>query len=76
MLATTWRSSMTVTGFDGCPATNLGGNVIRGKSSVKLSFRLPPGADADAGRGQRGEDLGPFDRTVRLLEHAAEYRRG
>ena len=52
MLAQTWRPSMTVTGFDGAPGTTQGGNVIRPKSTMKLSFRLPPGADPEAAMKQ------------------------
>src|ERR1700734_1746244 len=44
----TWRPTLTVTGIDGLPAVRDAGNVLAPRLSVKLSFRLPPTADADA----------------------------
>jgi acetylornithine deacetylase/succinyl-diaminopimelate desuccinylase-like protein len=42
-----WRPALAVTGVDGIPALADAGNVLRPKTSVKLSLRLPPTADAD-----------------------------
>jgi acetylornithine deacetylase/succinyl-diaminopimelate desuccinylase-like protein len=48
LLNNTWRPMLSVTGVDGMPALADAGNVLRPKTSVKLSLRLPPTADADA----------------------------
>ena len=46
----TWRPARAVTGADGLPPPiSNAGNVARPKTSVKLSLRIPPTADADAG---------------------------
>lgn len=42
-----WRPSLTVTGVDGLPATKSAGNVIRAKTTAKISIRLPPTLDSD-----------------------------
>jgi acetylornithine deacetylase/succinyl-diaminopimelate desuccinylase-like protein len=42
----TWKSTLTVTGIDGLPNVGNAGNVLAPRLSVKLSFRLPPTADA------------------------------
>ncbi len=47
LLNNTWRPALAVTGADGLPAVADAGNVLRPKTSVKLSLRLPPTADAD-----------------------------
>jgi len=47
LLATTWMPSMAVVGIDGAPPLDDAGNVLRAETAVKLSFRLPPTADAD-----------------------------
>jgi len=38
----TWRAALTVTGADGIPSIIDGGNVLRPKTALKLSMRLPP----------------------------------
>jgi len=43
----TWKSTMTVTGFEGLPNLSNAGNVLAPRLSVKLSFRLPPTAGAE-----------------------------
>jgi acetylornithine deacetylase/succinyl-diaminopimelate desuccinylase-like protein len=45
LLNNTWRPALAVTGVDGMPALADAGNVLRPKTSVKLSLRLPPTAD-------------------------------
>ena len=42
----TWGPTLSVTGMEGIPALGNAGNVLRPKTTVKLSFRLPPTADA------------------------------
>jgi acetylornithine deacetylase/succinyl-diaminopimelate desuccinylase-like protein len=43
----TWKATLTVTGIDGLPNVSNAGNVLAPRLSVKLSFRLPPTADAE-----------------------------
>jgi acetylornithine deacetylase/succinyl-diaminopimelate desuccinylase-like protein len=45
LLNNTWRPALAVTGVDGIPALADAGNVLRPRTSVKLSLRLPPTAD-------------------------------
>ena len=52
LLNNTWRPALAVTGAAGLPAPGDGGNVLRPKTSAKLSLRLPP--TVDAGRAARG----------------------
>ncbi|MBL7479978.1 M20 family metallopeptidase [Legionella bononiensis] len=42
ILNRTWRPALTVTGADGFPAIANAGNVMRPKTALKLSMRLPP----------------------------------
>ncbi|MGH8369699.1 MAG: M20 family metallopeptidase [Gammaproteobacteria bacterium] len=42
----TWGATLSVTGVDGIPTLADAGNVLRPRTAVKLSFRLPPTADA------------------------------
>ncbi len=44
----TWKPTLTVTGLDGLPNVSNAGNVLAPGLEVKLSFRLPPTANADA----------------------------
>ncbi len=46
LLATTWLPSLAVVGIEGAPPLGDAGNVLRAETAVKLSFRLPPTADA------------------------------
>lgn len=46
LLGKTWHSTLSITGVDGIPALGDAGNVLRPYSALKLSFRLPPLADA------------------------------
>lgn len=46
ILNSTWRATLCVTGADGLPPLRDGGNVLRPQTSLKLSLRLPPTADA------------------------------
>ncbi len=47
LLASTWQSTLAVTGADGFPAVADAGNVLRRETALKLSLRLPPHADAN-----------------------------
>lgn len=42
----TWGPTLSVTGAEGIPALGNAGNVLRPQTILKLSFRLPPTADA------------------------------
>ena len=42
----TWGTTLSVTGAEGLPAIENAGNVLRPRTAVKLSFRIPPTADA------------------------------
>ena len=48
LLNNTWRPTMSITGSAGLPELVNAGNVQLPSNSVKVSFRLPPTADADA----------------------------
>ena len=51
LLDNTWGSTLCVTGAEGIPTMGNAGNVLRPNTTLKLSFRLPPGANAvDAGQ--------------------------
>lgn len=54
---------MTVTGQDGLPSCELGGNVLRPVTKLKLSLRLPPTVDA--------KQAAPA--LIKLLESNAPY---
>jgi acetylornithine deacetylase/succinyl-diaminopimelate desuccinylase-like protein len=46
ILNNSWRPALAVTGAAGMPAIEDAGNVLRPQTSVKLSLRLPPTANA------------------------------
>lgn len=46
VLNRTWRPQLSITGVDGLPPLELAGNVLRPKTALKLSLRLPPTLDA------------------------------
>ncbi|KNC48077.1 succinyl-diaminopimelate desuccinylase [Thecamonas trahens ATCC 50062] len=48
ILRKSWKPTLSVTGADGLPPSAVAGNVLRASTTLKLSFRLPPTADADA----------------------------
>ena len=47
ILARTWHPALSVTGAAGFPDIDSAGNVLRPKTSFKLSLRLPPTVDAE-----------------------------
>jgi len=47
ILNRTWRPALTITGADGFPAIADAGNVMRPKTALKLSMRLPPLVNPD-----------------------------
>lgn len=46
ILNRTWRPALSIIGVDGIPHVDNAGNVLRPKTAVKLSLRLPPTCDA------------------------------
>ncbi len=48
VLARTWRPALSVTGAAGLPSLDAAGNVLRPKTTLKLSMRLPPTVDGEA----------------------------
>ena len=46
LLNRTWRPALSITGAEGLPPNDNAGNVLRPKTSLKLSLRLPPTVDA------------------------------
>jgi len=48
VLSRTWRPALSVIGADGLPSIADAGNVLRPRTSLKLSLRLPPSVDAEA----------------------------
>jgi len=47
ILNRTWRSTLSITGVDAIPPLASAGNVLRPKTTFKLSVRVPPTADAE-----------------------------
>ncbi|MEG1968629.1 MAG: M20 family metallopeptidase [Burkholderiaceae bacterium] len=47
ILARTWRPALSVTGAAGFPAIDSAGNVLRPKTTFKLSMRIPPTVDGE-----------------------------
>jgi acetylornithine deacetylase/succinyl-diaminopimelate desuccinylase-like protein len=67
LIARTWTAALSVIGADGLPATGHAGNVLRPNTSLELSIRIPPTADADAVRAELEEALTadpPYGATV------------
>jgi acetylornithine deacetylase/succinyl-diaminopimelate desuccinylase-like protein len=50
VLNRTWRPTLSITGAEGMPLIRDAGNVLRPRTALKLSVRLPPGADADTAK--------------------------
>ena len=48
LIARTWKPALSYTGIDGMPGTGAAGNVLRPRTALKLSLRIPPTADPDA----------------------------
>jgi len=67
MLNRAWRPALSVTGADGLPAIASAGNVLRPRTALKLSLRLPPtvdGARATAAMQRLLEADPPYGATV------------
>ena len=69
VLNRTWRPMLAVTGADGLPAPANAGNVLRPKTELVLSLRLPPTVDAPAAARRLKEILEsepPYGAQVRF----------
>ena len=73
VLSGTWRPALSITGAAGLPVPADGGNVLRPKTAVKLSLRLPPTVDARRA-AQRVKDTletdPPYGALVRFVGEA------
>jgi acetylornithine deacetylase/succinyl-diaminopimelate desuccinylase-like protein len=47
ILNRTWRPALSVTGAEGLPSLESAGNVLRPRTALKLSMRLPPTLDGE-----------------------------
>jgi acetylornithine deacetylase/succinyl-diaminopimelate desuccinylase-like protein len=75
LLNNTWRATLSVTGAEGLPALGHAGNTLRPYTSLKLSFRLPPTADAEAAASEIRSVLEsdpPYDAEVRFEQGSAD----
>ena len=72
LLANTWRPTLSVTGADGLPALVNAGNVLLPRTTLKLSFRLPPTTEpraaAAAVKNALEADPPPFARVQFKVE--------
>ncbi|MGC8481516.1 MAG: M20/M25/M40 family metallo-hydrolase [Acidimicrobiales bacterium] len=69
ILNQTWRPAISYTGIDGVPSLADGGNVLRAHTTLKLSLRLAPTADAETANAAVMERLAsspPSNATVRV----------
>jgi acetylornithine deacetylase/succinyl-diaminopimelate desuccinylase-like protein len=67
ILARTWRPALSVTGAAGLPSLDSAGNVLRPKTSLKLSLRIPPTVDAERATAvlkKLLEDNAPYNARV------------
>lgn len=71
LMVRSWGPVLEVTGLDGAPTPAQAGNVLRPFTEAKLSFRLPPTADADALVKRLTEDP-PYGARVTVTGGSAE----
>ncbi|HVB46953.1 MAG TPA: M20 family metallopeptidase [Burkholderiales bacterium] len=70
VLNRTWRPMLAVTGADGLPAPDSAGNVLRPKTALVLSLRLPPTLEAGSAARRLKELLEadpPYGARVRFV---------
>jgi acetylornithine deacetylase/succinyl-diaminopimelate desuccinylase-like protein len=75
ILNNTWRPTLSVIGAAGLPAPADAGNVLRASTTLTLSFRTPPTADAKAGLAELEQALSadvPYGAQVELTDLKAE----
>ena len=69
ILNRTWRPALSVTGAASLPSLDMAGNVLRPKTVLKLSMRIPPTVDADQASRALKEMLerdAPYQARVRF----------
>ncbi|CAM4052212.1 M20 family metallopeptidase [Bordetella tumulicola] len=75
LLNRTWRPTLSVTGAEGLPPLSSAGNVLRPRTSFKLSLRLPPLIDAAAASDEIKQLLeadSPYNaKVIFKAEHSA-----
>ena len=74
LLDMNWRPAMSVIGADGIPPTQTAGNVLRTNTDLKLSFRIPPGVNAeeiDVILKEKFEQSPPYGAKVEYTPDAA-----
>lgn len=67
LLNRNWRPELTVTGIDGIPSVENGGNVMRPFTRAKIGLRLPPDVDAQTASKEFGRivtENPPFNADV------------
>jgi acetylornithine deacetylase/succinyl-diaminopimelate desuccinylase-like protein len=57
ILNRTWRPTLSITGVDGIPSLSSAGNVLRPRTTFKLSVRVPPTCDAAKAQAKLKEAL-------------------
>jgi len=75
ILNNTWRPTLSVIGAAGLPEPASAGNVLRASTSLTLSFRVPPHADAKAALAELTTALTsdvPYGASVELSDVKAE----
>ena len=63
LMASTWLPTLSVLGAAGLPPTSKASGLVRNSTSLKLSFRIPPGVD-----GKKA-----LQDTIKLLTHNVPY---
>ncbi len=74
VLNRTWRPALSITGADGLPSLDNAGNVLRPKTSVKVSLRLPPTVNAERANQvlkELFESSPPYNAKVRFKPEQA-----
>jgi acetylornithine deacetylase/succinyl-diaminopimelate desuccinylase-like protein len=72
VLNRTWRPTLSITGAEGLPRIADAGNVLRPRTALKLSVRLPPSADAAVAKAALVKAISehpPYGATV-TVKHA------
>ncbi len=75
LLARSWRPALSVTGADGLPPVAAAGNVLRPRTVLKLSLRLPPTVDSARAAGELKQLLErdpPYGARVGFTTEAAD----
>ncbi|NMO55712.1 M20/M25/M40 family metallo-hydrolase [Actinoplanes sp. TBRC 11911] len=71
LLNSTWRPTLSVIGAAGMPAPEVAGAVLRSATTLRLSFRTPPGVSAEAAAGALTKILTtdvPYGATVEVSD--------